>query len=63
MSAGTHYVLLDHLLVFVLHFIMDINQFKESCQVIHVKMSSTDTKYINNMNQYKNMLGYLSNDI
>ena len=63
MAVGTHYLLLDHLLVFILHFFMDTNQFKESCEVIQVKISSTDTKYINNMNQYKNMLGYLSNNI
>ena len=35
----------------------------DSNKVIQVKLSSTDTKYINNMNQYKNMLGYRSNDI
>ena len=44
-------------------FRMDTNQFTKACQVIQVKMSSTDTKYINNMNQYKIMLGYLSDNI
>ena len=42
---------------------MDTSQSTKACQVIQIKMSSTDTKYINNMNQYKNMLGYLSNYI
>ena len=42
---------------------MDANQFTKACQVIQLKMSITDTKYINNMHQYKNMLGYLSNNI
>ena len=62
MAVDTYYILLDHLLVLILNFYGYKSVFK-SCQVIQVKMSSTDTKYINNMNQCKNMLGYLSNDI
>ena len=41
---------------------MDKNQFTKACQAIPVKVTSTDTKYSNNMNQYKNMLGYLSKE-
>ena len=52
MSAGNHYLLLDHLLVFIIQFLMDTNQFTKACQFIQVKMSSTDNKYKNNMNQY-----------
>ena len=61
MAAGTHYLVLDHLLVLILGL---CNGYKtKACQFIQVKMSSTDTKYINNMNQYKNMFEYLSNNI
>ena len=52
MSTGNHYLLLDHLLVFIIQIVMDTNQFTKACQVIQVKMSSTDNRYINNMNQY-----------
>ena len=61
-TCNGNYILLDHLLVLYFIFLMDTNQFTKACQVIQVKMSIPDTKYINNMNQYKNMLGYLSDN-
>ena len=58
------YILFEHLLFLYISFLlMDKNQFTKACQVMQVKMSITDTKYINNMNQYKNILGYLSDNI
>ena len=42
---------------------MDTNKFTKAYQFIPVKISSADTKYINNMFQYKNMSGYLSDNI
>ena len=58
----TIFYLTTFLFVFSIYF-MDTNQFTKACHVIKLPLSSTDTKYINNMNQYKNMLEYLSDNI
>ena len=43
--------------------IIDINKFTNACKFIQVEMSINDIKYMNNINQCENILGYLSNNI